>query len=320
PPTLSAACALLARAISPSSLRRQIGGPRDAVQAFLSALPDVQTSRKTFSSIACSASLRTLPASPLPGKAGGGRTEGPLQRYTIRSARPEDAPGVLPLVRQFSAFTSTGPSPDETVLADMRAAAAARMLYAIYAEEEAGEHAAGHAVLGARSSEGKRAWRGEGNVAGYLLLGFATPRAVVIRHVFVHPEHRKRGLAERIVCAVTRACLGASPEPELDPDANGSVSVQFVADTPGCGVKSAVCLFYNDPGAARVYRRCGFVVGEDARDPVSGESLCYAYELRDIVTPNVGFIACSNAGLSVTQRPPGIRHKIELASVKQAVW
>ncbi|KAH9928192.1 uncharacterized protein B0H18DRAFT_1001778 [Fomitopsis serialis] len=102
----------------------------------------------------------------------------------------------------------------------------------------------------------------------------------MVRHLFVHPAHRRRGLAETMVRAVTRACLGASLS--LSPsgaEASGDAAVRV--DLPGCGVKRSVCLFYQDPGAARMYRRCGFVVDEDARDPATGESLCYVYELDE---------------------------------------
>ncbi|KZT69776.1 hypothetical protein DAEQUDRAFT_726079 [Daedalea quercina L-15889] len=279
-PILAAACARLAKAVAPRSLSHQVGGPRDAVMAFLASLPDVRTSPKPFSCTACSARLGTLPdpdPAPAPHPEGQPAEDAPPERrYLIRNALPGDALALVPLALEFSAAAGSAsagaPSPGR-VRADMRAAAERGLLYVISERP--------------RASDAQDSGKGEASspeLAGYLLLGFATPRAVAVRHVFVHPAHRRRGLAESLVGAVTRACLGARPRRDgAGATASADVDVDVQVDVPGCGAKSAVRLLYKDPGAARVYRRCGFVVDEDARDPVTGAKLCYAYEIRDIV-------------------------------------
>lgn len=84
-----------------------------------------------------------------------------------------------------------GPPPtSHALLGVFRAAIADRALCVVRAVKDEGENA-------------------QCDVAGYLLLGRNTPRTVAIRNVFVAPEHRRRGLAETMVGAVTRACLGA---------------------------------------------------------------------------------------------------------------
>lgn len=272
-PLLSAACALLAKTISPSALSgQQLAGPRDALAAFLAHLPSLRASPPLQASLACTAHLRTLPPPPPP--------IAPGARYLVRAGRPEDAPALLPLAQELLARTPAGAPPPARLLADMRLSAAHRLLFVV--EAEAGGSAAQDAAGTHSGAE----------LAGYVVLGSATPRVVWIRQVLVHAAHRRRGLAERLVGAVTRACLGASRGgpggvTATDAGAEGGHAggVRVDVGEPGCGVKSAVCLMFSDPGAGRVYGRCGFVVDEGAVDPATGQKLCYQYEMRGISGP-----------------------------------
>ena len=40
---------------------------------------------------------------------------------------------------------------------------------------------------------------------------------------------------------------------------------------PKGGFKEQICLNVEDPGAAIVYTRCGFMLGDEARDPSTGK-------------------------------------------------
>lgn len=272
PPLLSAACARLAKTVSPSLLSGHLAGPRDALTAFLPHLPGLQISASLHSSLVCTANLRTLPARTAEPPSA---TEygDPVVRYHIRKGRPEDAPALLPLVQELLTPTPAGPPPPERILADMRAATQRGLLYVV--------STAGVGSADARDGKGEETATPE--LAGYLLLGSATPLVVWIRNVLIHAAHRRRGLAERLVGAVTRACLGVS-ETVLG-DSRRGVSVSVDVGVPGCGVKSSVCLRFSDPGAGRVYGRCGFVVDEAATDPGTGEKLCYPYDLRSVTQP-----------------------------------
>ena len=77
-----------------------------------------------------------------------------------------------------------------------------------------------------------------------------------------------------MVCAVTRACLGAPP---LPPPAER-------VRAPRWGTKDAVCLLVADAGAARLYARCGFVVDLEARDGETGRRVCFEQELWEVGT------------------------------------
>lgn len=267
PPLLSAACARLAKTVSPSALSGHLAGPRDALTAFQPHLPGLHISPSLHSTLVCTANLRTLPPPTSEPPSTETALGDPVARYHIRRGRPEDAPALLPLVQELLAPTPVGPPPPERILADMRAAAERRLLYVV--------STAGVGSAGARDGKEKEA---AAELAGYLLLGSATPLVVWIRNVFIHAAHRRRGLAGRLVGAVTRACLGAGVTASGENRSGVSVDV----GVPGCGVKSSVCLRCSDPGAARVYGRCGFAVDEGATDPGTGEKLCYAYELRGV--------------------------------------
>jgi len=128
------------------------------------------------------------------------------------------------------------------------------------------------------------------SLVGYLLLGRNTPRTVAIRNVFISLEHRKRGLAEMMVRAVTRACFGASSLLCDDMKLEDPVDVEMKVGVPGWGTKSAVCLLVSKPAVARIYRniRALWICGRPGRQGLStqysatGRSRCYVQELRDV--------------------------------------
>ncbi|KAH8099508.1 hypothetical protein BXZ70DRAFT_942061 [Cristinia sonorae] len=103
-----------------------------------------------------------------------------------------------------------------------------------------------------------------GVVTGYILTGRFTLRTVAIKNVFVTPSHRRKGIAEALVRAVTRYYLGADPRGfEGGPDAG-----------PSDGKKEEVCLNVATEEAERLYKRTGFLFG--AKDPLSGKEGWYA--------------------------------------------
>ena len=106
----------------------------------------------------------------------------------------------------------------------------------------------------------------EGPPVSFVLLGRVTPRTIAIRNVYVTPDHRRKGVAETMVRAVTRYFLGAAP-----------YGVHGVPDgPPQCGFKQEVNLNVGDPSAEGVYRRSGFLfpvgTGEDMTGGVDPET------------------------------------------------
>jgi len=120
---------------------------------------------------------------------------------------------------------------------------------------------AAHIVM-REAVEAQKIWicRSQKTVAGYLRVGRVTPRTIAIRNVFVHPDHRRKGIAEALVCTVTRYYLGA------DPFETESTPMRAAVESR----KQEVCLNVGDPAAMRLYSRCGFMLHEDARDPETG--------------------------------------------------
>ncbi|CCM04432.1 uncharacterized protein FIBRA_06611 [Fibroporia radiculosa] len=117
--------------------------------------------------------------------------------------------------------------------------------------------------------QSKRLWvcrLGEA-IAGYALVGRITPRTVAIRNVFVLPDYRRRGIAEALVHATTAFYL------------NTDSAGDGVPDMP----KTQVCLQVADPAVERIYKRCGFLIDEDAKDPITGKSGCFISVFRGIV-------------------------------------
>ena len=100
----------------------------------------------------------------------------------------------------------------------------------------------------------------DGDIAGYIATGRTTPRTVAIRNVYVAPKHRRKGIAEAMTRAVTRYMLGAEPLGFEGAPTGG----------PPTGPKEQVCLNVAEEHVARLYKKCGFLLGDDDRDPVTG--------------------------------------------------
>ncbi|CDO73604.1 hypothetical protein BN946_scf185014.g74 [Trametes cinnabarina] len=105
-------------------------------------------------------------------------------------------------------------------------------------------------------------------LVGFIVLGRVTPKTIAIRHVYVVPEHRRKGIAGGLVSAVCRYYLGVRPVgydgiPEGDPTV---------------GIKSFVCINALE-SAENVYRKAGFLFPErtasglaaGGRDPATGQ-------------------------------------------------
>jgi len=120
----------------------------------------------------------------------------------------------------------------------------------------------GHTIM-REAVEAQRIWfcRFQGVVAGYILLGRITPRTIAIRNVFTLPDHRRKGIAEALVRGVTRYYLGAQPLGFEGPPT-------AISDKE---TKKEVCLNVSDPTVMKIYSRCGFMLGEDERDPDNGQ-------------------------------------------------
>ncbi|PIL30858.1 hypothetical protein GSI_07026 [Ganoderma sinense ZZ0214-1] len=119
----------------------------------------------------------------------------------------------------------------------------------------------------------------DGPPAAFSILGRITPRTIAIRNVYVAPDHRRKGVAETMVRAVTRYFLGAAP-----------YGVHGVPDgPPQCGFKQEVNLNVADPSAEGVYRRSGFLfpvgTGENMTggvDPETGRRSWYPSVWRGV--------------------------------------
>ncbi|KAK7694007.1 hypothetical protein QCA50_003583 [Cerrena zonata] len=105
---------------------------------------------------------------------------------------------------------------------------------------------------------------GSKTAAGFLLLGRETPRTIAIRNMFISPAFRRKGIAEALVRAATRFYLGAKP-------------LGFDLQEPGSiHPKDEICLNVNDPGAKRLYIRCGFQFEGEHVDAVSKKKKWYS--------------------------------------------
>ncbi|KAF9818614.1 hypothetical protein IEO21_02594 [Rhodonia placenta] len=127
-----------------------------------------------------------------------------------------------------------------------------------------------------RAVQGHKLWvcRFDGDLAGFTVVGRETPNTIAIRNVFVRPEHRRKGIAERMVGVLTRFYLGL--DTVLEP--------HYPMGQP----KREICLLVKDPAVERIYARCGFLVGEDVRDPETGRKACYAFVSRGVQTSRQG--------------------------------
>lgn len=109
-------------------------------------------------------------------------------------------------------------------------------------------------------------------LAGYVATGRATPRTVAIRNVYVSPQHRRKGIAEAMTTATTRYLLGAQP-----------LGFEGAPEGPPAdGVKQEICLNVLEDFVERLYKTCGFLLGENDRDPVSGKKGWFATTLRTV--------------------------------------
>lgn len=103
-------------------------------------------------------------------------------------------------------------------------------------------------------------WKGlwrcyiNGEIAGFIVVGRFTPRTASIKNVFVHPDHRRQGVGETMVRAVTRYYLGVQPLGFLGAPEEG----------PEGGARQEVCLNVIEEGAQRLYGRCGFVLPSES--------------------------------------------------------
>ena len=103
--------------------------------------------------------------------------------------------------------------------------------------------------------------RVDGDIAGFCATGRVTPRTMAIRHVYVSPKHRQKGIAEAMVKMMTRYFLGAKPL---------GFSGGLADAGPPKEVKEEMALNVAEDFVERLYRKCGFLLGEDDRDPANG--------------------------------------------------
>lgn len=96
--------------------------------------------------------------------------------------------------------------------------------------------------------------RANSRIVGYCTIGRSTPRTIAIQNVYVAPGNRKKGIAETMVRFLTRYFLGVKFE--------GAPN-----EAPRQGVKEEMCLNVIEEGVKRLYRRCGFLLGDDDVEP-----------------------------------------------------
>lgn len=108
--------------------------------------------------------------------------------------------------------------------------------------------------------------RANDRIVGYCTIGRSTPRTIAIQNVYVAPGNRKKGIAETMVRFLTRYFLGVKFEGAPD-------------EVPRQGVKEEMCLNVIEEGVKRLYKRCGFLLGDDDVDPLTGKkgSLAMSY-------------------------------------------
>ncbi|KAI0928993.1 hypothetical protein AcW1_006064 [Taiwanofungus camphoratus] len=232
----------LSTIIHPSAVDKVIG-PEEAVNTFIETWVTFMATRGIhlkaldpyFRSRGCYATRATLPE---PSSA--------FDSHQISLASGSD--DVTSLVPLYIEFSSHGPVP---------------------ATLESAQNIMREAV------EAQKVWlcRSDGEVAGYVLVGRTTSRTTAIRNVFVVSQHRRKGIAEAMVRAVTRYYLGAEPL-----GFKGAPT-----ERPLGGTKDEICLNVADPGAERIYKRCGFMLDEHARDPITGRKRWYQSIWRGVV-------------------------------------
>lgn len=246
------AAALLAQSLSTTidpEILRQVAGPEAAVDTLLDTwISVVETSRgirlkklgPSFKSQYCYATLATLPplaSSPIAASPTVSPPSG-----AISQAQPDDVDLLIPLLIGLSAH-SPAPTPS-TEEARQRISSAIRR-----------RNVWTYRLTGTSDSQ---------VIVGYVLLGRATPNTIAIRNVFVVPSHRRQGIAEGLVRTVTRYYLGAQLS-------GGFEGVRVPETAPEGGFRKQICLNVSDPGAVRIYKRCGFMLDDDAKDPETGQ-------------------------------------------------
>ncbi|KAK7694003.1 hypothetical protein QCA50_003579 [Cerrena zonata] len=187
------------------------------------------------------------------------------EKYSILNpADEEEAARLAPLYVEFTAHSPSHATLEEAILVMKDAIKGRRLWYCLYNELLENEHSNPNP-----SSE----------IAGYVMVGRETPRTIAIRNVFVSSSHRRKGIAEALVRAVTRYYLGAEP---LDLAVNDVVLDKKTK-------KEEICLNVADESARRLYIRCGFLLEDGARDPKSGREGSYASIWRGlkVVEPGV---------------------------------
>jgi len=212
----------------------------------------------SFTARGCYASRATLPQSSPPLSSAD---------PTIALASPSrtTAADIAALVPLYVAFSRHSPHPIEPDTAQLVLceAVAARKVWLCYSHSD-------------MDNEGSGDGRGDARVlAGFSMLGRTTPRTIAIRHVFVRPEYRRRGLAEAMVRTVTRYYLGVGGDSACEDAETDGLRVAAASE-----VKRQVCLNVADPAVERIYRRCGFLADEDALDAETGARACYVSVLR----------------------------------------
>lgn len=100
-------------------------------------------------------------------------------------------------------------------------------------------------------------YRLDDDIAGYCAMGMMTPRTVTLKNVYVAPKHRRKGIAEAMVALLIHCFLGV--------EYPGTPA----GDPPG-GVKQEVCLNVIEEHVEKLYKKCGFMLEDDARDPATG--------------------------------------------------
>ncbi|EKM55282.1 uncharacterized protein PHACADRAFT_208796 [Phanerochaete carnosa HHB-10118-sp] len=114
--------------------------------------------------------------------------------------------------------------------------------------------------------------REQGEIAGYIATGRTTFRTVAIRNLYVSPRHRRKGVAEAMTVAVMRYFLGAQP-----------LGFGGAPDGPPTkGIKEEICLNVAEEHVQRLYKRCGFLLGEGSRDPTTGKKGWFASAFRGV--------------------------------------
>ncbi|EKM52438.1 uncharacterized protein PHACADRAFT_30958 [Phanerochaete carnosa HHB-10118-sp] len=98
-----------------------------------------------------------------------------------------------------------------------------------------------------------------GELAAFCVTRRATACTIALRNVYVDPQHRRKGIAAALTTGMLRYFLGAQP-----------LGFEGASNDPPAapGVKREVCLNVAEDFVENMYAKCGFLFGEDARDPI----------------------------------------------------